>query len=365
MRSDERRAVLRVAVRAFGPGVLLLFGFGDHCVVAVDGERILGAAVAKRSSVRIRTEERTVGILSWVMTDPDAQGAGIGEALLASAHEWFDEQGCDLLLAIIEGTNSSSYRRFASRGYRRLRPVQQFRQWGAATLKLWLKLPHIADIAHFVWARDDHDGAVDDAGPVVVAGHIAVGWLLNAAVVLLLLLRVGFRPILGPQALVAAAVVPGFVVGLRSAVLALVARAGGVPVRYRMWESAYPLSVVIAAVFGGLFVVPGSVYPADPTARAQSSRRPLGLSAVLSTITMAGAAALLAVPSIVAALPPVFSLATSLTRTALLTLLIFDGVVPIFPFSGFNARRAWDWSPIAWLLGAAATVAAWVLQLFV
>lgn len=376
MEPCERREVTRLAIRAFGPLVTLLFSHREHCVVATDGERILGAAVAKHRSVRIRGENRTVGILSWVMSDPRAHGAGIGGALVGAIHDWFDEQGCDLKLALVEGHNSASFRRFAERGYRRLRPGEQLAQWGAATLRLWLKLPHIGDIGHFVWACDDRETrAGEQATPqqhseragqppqprACGVAQLATGWAINAAIVLLLFWRVGLRPVFGTEALLTAAIVPAAVLALRNGAGALVLRCQGVRVRYRIWESAFVVSIPIAALFGGLLTVPGDVYPADEQFRSQNSRRQLGLSALTATLVMAGAALLLGLPQVTAAVPAQLVTSANLLRIALLTLLIFDGIIALFPFTAFLARRGWEWSPLAWAAGAAATAAAVVV----
>jgi len=130
-----------------------------------------------------------------------------------------------------------------------------------------------------------------------------------------------------------------------------------VTMRYRAWESGFPLSLLIALAFGGQYPVPGSFYPTSDRWRYRDllpKLGPVALAGVLPPLILTwGAWAL----SRLGGLTPEVShwVNSALAMGQILTL--FDVVLVFFPFVSFNGRRIWDWNKLIWAGVALATVA--------
>ncbi len=152
-------------------------------------------------------------------------------------------------------------------------------------------------------------------------------------------------------------VVLGVFFGVRELAMRLVTRGHGLAVRYRAWESAFPLGLALAAGPAWWFPILGSVYPAAPSWRYRDAIRKLGPVAAAGGLALLllswGAWALLRW----AAIPPMVLPFIKLTATLGPLAALFDIALPFFPFVSFNGRRIWDWSRPAWVVLAVLAVA--------
>ncbi|MFW5728764.1 MAG: N-acetyltransferase family protein [Spirochaetota bacterium] len=357
----DKRALRRLAARAFGPatGFMVSPEQGGH--VALDGGRVVGATVLKVFTAG----SRRIGLVDFIMVDPAAQSQGIASRLNELAHAWFAEREADALLALVEGYNQSSSKLFQSRGYRRLTLAEQLRVFGAGTLRVWLASFYVVAVGSFLWYREagaDADRPAPDperTRPSSLAG-VGAAVLINAFCMSLVYLAGGL-PWTVPLAPAAIVGIPAVLIGVRTLVMALVARARGLEVRFDAWTGGLPLGLVVGAI-GGYVPLPGNVYP-----RARSYRYRDVLPAIGPASFAAGfALVLLHVALMVVDLPlsapawgePLRGFALSV----IFPVILVDLLLPSFPLWGYLGRQVWNWSCVAWGAIAVAAVGSIVLR---
>jgi hypothetical protein len=330
-----------------------------HAAVA-DGE-IVGASVLKV----VRCSGRRVGIVSWIMVDPDHQGEGIASRLMELAHEWFESHRVDALLALVEGYNQSSSKLFKARGYRLLSLADQIREFRWGLLKAWFSSYFLVAIGHYLWFREaDADTTVAPDAAEPERGSSLAGLLnaisLNAILVAIIILR---HQVTGePWVLLTAAIgIPATIILLRAGTMAAVARFRGVRTVFRSWLGGSPIALVIAAAIGGYIPVPGAVYPRAGSYRYRDHLPALGAGSLAAGAVLA---LLLAGVHLARVLLPVAGhtdLLLDLAASLLLPQVIVDILLPFFPLSGYLGRQVWNWNRRAWLALAVVAGAAVVV----
>ncbi|TVQ35880.1 MAG: GNAT family N-acetyltransferase [Spirochaetaceae bacterium] len=373
MTPADRSETRSVARRCFGYFTILFFDFGAQTLVCEEDGRIIGGialgvfAATPRSQRAGRESEGRAGVIKWLFTLPEAQGRGVANALLQRALNWFNNQGCAELVTCVEGHNTASSNRFYDAGFRPLGFCAQLARYGAVLPRVWLGAFHLFDVGHFLWVRGQpaETRAAERRG---VGGGVAA-WctavFLNAAILAVMRLRLGhpgaFSLGHASQLLSGVAVV----LAVRTSAMLLAARAVGLQVRYRSWETGIVLSAGIAALFGGIFPVPGSVYPRGLRWRYRDLLPQLG------PIGAVGAGETLSLAWILWAVLHFFEpggwLGGALGSAAMFAraLLVFDLLVPVFPFACFNGRRVLDWKPAVWGILVAAFAGLLVLGITV
>ncbi len=329
MEPAEKGEVRGIMRRCFPLLMRPFFSLGGVVLVAQHREDLLGAVVMNRC---LCAGGAMTGIISWIFTAPEARGMGVGQALIDRALDHLERQGCDEILAVIEGTNTASSGLFSSRGFSLLSFGQQILRYRWQLPRVWYAAFHVIDIGHFLWRRP---ASVADSSPAL---QWLAGLLINTAGVLLAL-RGGMQPMV----LFALALL----FGLREGAMRVVGGRSSLGLRHRMWETGLLLSVGIAFLFGGILPVPGSVYPADDRWRYRESLSALG------PVALAGMVPALALTLWAFYLGP--GGAGSVGQYLLMLgrrLIIFDTLLPFFPFNGYNGRRVYDWSPWTWLAAA-------------
>lgn len=335
--------------RAFPLVEQWFFSWTPNVLVAERDESLLGAVVLKLFALR---RDLKGGLIYWVFTAPEARGLGAGQRLVEAGIDFLERHGCSEIFACVEGNNTSSLKLFSTRGFRILSPGAQFRRFGLAALTLWVKTFHYVDVGHFLHVRPSPRDI----------GRPALQWwgtlAANSLVGLLMLWRVAGFGSIDHELLLSLPLALGLLFGLRHASMRLAAHVQGLAVRFRAWESGFPVSALIALAAGVLYPVPGNIYPAADRWRYRDTAPELGRIALAGTLPV-----LLLVWAIWALLrlevpPPGLR---PWLNTALLvgrSLALFDTVLAFFPFVGFNGRRLWDWNKTIWAMVAAAAVAA-------
>ena len=144
--------------------------------------------------------------------------------------------------------------------------------------------------------------------------------------------------------------------GLRYLGMWLIARRQGLTIRFRAWESGFPLSTAIALAFGVMYPVPGGVHPTTNQLRYRELIPKLGWTALAGTLP---------VLLIIWGVSTIFQLDVlplhlkSWLKIMLMmgkSLVLFDIAMPFFPFVSFNGQRLWDWNKIVWAVLATAAV---------
>jgi len=349
MRAEEKRDVSAIMRRSFELTQQLFFSWSSNVLVAEQEGDLRGAVVLKMFPL---PRGRKGGLIAWIFTAPEARGTGAGQRLTEAALKFFEEQGCDELMACVEGYNTSSSKLFATRGFSILSPGEQFRRYGLGTLALWMHTFHYIDIGHFLWVRP---AASQSDNPAMQWWG---SWLVNVLIYLLALWRQNDFGLLSLLTVVKISLLLAMFLGIRTLSMQWMAhRQKMVTMRYRAWESGFPLSLLIALAFGGQYPVPGSFYPTSDRWRYRDllpKLGPVALAGVLPPLILTwGAWAL----SRLGGLTPEVShwVNSALAMGQILTL--FDVVLVFFPFVSFNGRRIWDWNKLIWAGVALATVA--------
>lgn len=347
MKADEKKTVGAVMRQSFELTQQLFFSWSRDVLVAEQDGSLLGAVVLKMFPIPFG---RKGGLISWIFTAPEARGTGAGQRLLEAGLAYLEEQGCDELMACVEGFNTSSSKLFATRGFSILSPGEQFRRYGVGMLAIWFHTFHYIDVGHFLWVRPA--ATQPDSPGLQWWGN----WLANIVIFLLALWR---RSNFGQLSLLSVIEIPlllALFLGLRTLSMRWMANRQKMEVRYRAWESGFLLSLMIALTFGALYPILGNIYPISNRWRYRDllpKLGPVALSGVISSLVLtwvAWAALQFAEPG-----PDVAHLISSAMNMGLV-MLIFDTLLVFFPFVSFNGRRIWDWNKLIWGLCALAVV---------
>jgi ribosomal protein S18 acetylase RimI-like enzyme len=259
MGADDEEVVKALAGRAFSPLASLSFPRSPDALIAERGGELLGSIVLMtfRLPGSGRDEDHRGGVMLWLMTDLGARRLGVGGRLVEAALRSLEERGCREVFACVEGCNSSSANLFAARGFTILSFGEQLRRYGfLGTLLLWLRTSRLGgDVGHFLWARP---GQLKPDDPALQRW---AGVFASALVLFLAGWRGGWLGGFGPMTILGAVVIVVALYGLREGAMRLAAHLQGLSVRYRAWESAFPLSIAISLALGVFFPVPGSIYP--------------------------------------------------------------------------------------------------------
>ncbi len=347
MHAEEKRTVRGIMKRSFPLVQRWFFSFTPHVLVAEQNGQLLGAIVLKLLPL---PGGRRGGLLYWAFTSPEVRGSGIGQELIEAGIRFLENQDCDEILGCIEGNNTSSSKLLSTRGFQILSPGQQLRRYGHLLLPVWIRMFHYIDIGHFVWARP---GPIRPDNSVLQwFGNLA----MNALLLVVALWRASGSRDFNPMAFITVPVVLGIFFGGREVAMRITANRLGFPVRYRAWESAFPLCVFLAFAFAWWFPIPGSVYPTTDNWCYRDHIAKLG------AISLAGGLTVLTLSWGLWLLPRIVNLPLAISEWAWLagligvSLALFDIAMPFFPFVSFNGRRIWDWNRIAWVVLAAATL---------
>lgn len=345
MRPEERSEVREMFRRSFPLLLRLFFSWTPHTLVAERGGKLVGAIMLKTYPL---PGGRKGGFVSWIFTAPEARGTGAGRRLIEAALDLFESQGCDEAAACVEGYNASSAKLFSTRGFSILSPGEQLRRYGLGVLPTWVRMSHVGDIGQFVWVRP---GAARPDSP-------SLQWwgtlLVNTLIALLVLWRSGG---LNPLAFVAVPLMFLLFFGARWLAMRWTAAARGLEVRFRAWETGLLVSLGVALVLGGLFPVPGGVYPVSSRWSYRTllpKLGPVALAGVLPTLLLTGAAWGLAR---FAGLPPGLDGWIGYVLFVGGWLALFDVVLVFWPFVSFNGRRIWDWNRPLWAVLALTALA--------
>lgn len=352
MNPEESKATTAIARSCFGGFGMLFFDLGTHTLVCVEHDRILGGA-----ALGVFTAGKHLcGVVKWIFTAPDAQGRGVANRLLAEALRWFDTHGCTDVVACIEGHNTASSNRFADAGFFPVGFGTQAAHFGFALPRVWLGSFHLMDIGHFLWMRN-----AGSQSPQAGWARGSAAWVVTVLVNLLIVAGATVRTA-GIAALSAERWLTllgsiALLFGVRVAAMALAAKAVNLPLHFRPWETGLVLSSLVGGVFGGVFPVPGSLYPRQIRWRYRELLPRLG------PVAAAGAGALVVLGwglwAATRVINPLAVWYAPLAGAAALArvMLLFEVLLPFFPLACYNGRRVLDWKPIGWAVIAAATVA--------
>jgi N-acetylglutamate synthase-like GNAT family acetyltransferase len=325
MQPDEGKEVRRLARQTFRNFFeQIFFDLTPDTLVAEQQGRLVGAAVMKRYVLG----GQQLGEFAWLFTVPAVRGLGVGQQLVEASLASLTERDVDLIYAMIEGNNSSSFKQLTNRGFQRLSPATQLRLFGFRLPWLWLRSNMACAYGHFLYGR----------APDIPPGFRGEHWLYMAgfhALQLALAFWWSGDYSLYPLALVLLLLL----LAARGLAMLGIARLLGLPAEFRAWEAGSPLSLLIAAI-GGFWMLPGSVYPQGDQWRYRDEIQRLGLiSFAGATVVVLGLWSLVPLSS----LDPRFWVALA----PFSALAIIDIALPFL--HGYNGARIWQWSRLALL----------------
>ncbi len=379
MQPHEKKTLRQVMRRCFGWFASLFFDLGSVAYVyELDGRIVGGTTISK---FRI-DDERSGGVVKWIFTLPEARGRGAASALLDSAMEWFEAQQCDAVFACIEGYNTASSNRFSSRGFSIMSLREQLSRYGLRTAIVWVQSVYFVTIGHFLWARVSGAASSEPAAPArseatetggsadceAIPAHSALAdqlltfgatSLLHAVFAYLLVLRTGGS--LTAEVVVTFLVLIPALFGIRLFAMKLAASMKGLAIEYRPWDSGMLLSLVVHVLFGGIMPAPGTLYPKDQVYRYRDEIPRLGVMAFAGVAELLGTGWILLLLTRSGVLTFSDALPLQVALTYIRVFLIFDVLIPVFPFECFNGKRILDWNRLLWLGCAAATVGLWLV----
>jgi hypothetical protein len=192
--------------------------------------------------------------------------------------------------------------------------------------------------------------------------QLVASLVLHIPIVMLLLLRILESSQWSPVMTYRLSAVVAFLILARLSAMWSVARYRGIAVRYHMWESGFLLSAGVAGLFGFLMPVTGSMYPKEALWSVREFKGPLASMAVaglmLQAVIVLAAVWATSVVSDPRALAWLWWI-----RRAGAWFLLTDGLLPMYPFTAYNAARIYRWSRTAWVISAGFSLAVAVVSM--
>ncbi|KLV03841.1 hypothetical protein ABT56_17330 [Photobacterium aquae] len=366
MKADEKKAMKAVMNIAFPFLMRLFFSFSNNTLVAVKNGEIVGGVILKIFGL---PRGLTAGLVSLIFCSPAYSGQGIGKALTAEALDHLKQQGCTDIFACVEGDNTQSSQLFAAQGFVRQNLFAQFRRYGMATLVIWLRSFHLFDIGHFMWVKSLRVPSAKMAQPHSATRsnlrpEFVMTLLFHVAIYAFLLWQYGSGEPEYPFVLLASILSIGILFTVCLGAMYVVALRRQLPCEFRMWESGLTLSGMVALLFGGFVVSPGSLYPAAEKWFYRDVKKTCGEMALVASLALLvlvwGIGLVIHSGVITQDMLPI----AKAVWFAGLGLLFLDVLLPFFPFSSFNGRRLWCWNKAVWGSVAICTVPLYVSRLF-
>lgn len=356
---DDRPSIAALAKRAF-PATQAAFvqpSDAGGAVAIVDG-KIAAASLVR--VIRLPSGNR-VGMIAWLMTDPAYRGLGLASRVVRASTAHLHELGCSAVVTDVEGYNTGSANIFHAEGFSRLGAWQQLKSWNPLDLVwLWLRTGLAIDPGHFLWATDKSA----DAGPSPWRARIGA-IAMNAGFVVLALVLGGGLLLPGSGIMPAAVDILAILAGItlillvREGCMRAAAGPGRHALEFRAWEGGWGMSLIINFLFGSVLPLPGNLYPKGDGWRTKDHSVALGRAAVASAVVLAGlvlAASALRTPETLLILDRIAWTVVVVGKP----LLVFDTVVAVAPFEGYNARHLRDYNKPVWLSLAGIAIAVFV-----
>lgn len=343
----DHPAVAKLAAAAF-PATQSRFvrpGPDGGLVMTIDGQLVAAALLR----VIQLPSGRRCGFIAWLMTDPAVRGDGLAGRLVTEATALLRKRGCDSVATDVEGYNSASAKVFFNAGYQRQSLWRQLQHWNPLDLFwLWSRSGHAIDPGHFLWVSE----AVADP---VSGSRARLSAILLTTLIALLALTLGggiFLP--GDIGLPSLVTALGCLIGVcglisvRELGMQCAAARHRQTLVYRAWSGGAGMAALIAIGFGATLPLPGNVYPPGDGWRIRDHQIMLAEGAAVAALLMIGMVMLGS--WLRDADGDSFAGAIGLSMVFVgKPLLIFDTLVAIAPFEGFNSRHLRDGNRLAWL----------------
>ena len=290
-----------------------------------------------------------IGFIAWLMTHPEYRCRGLANKLVKSSTALLQLRHCDNIVTDVEGYNTSSANVFYRSGYRRISVWQYFSRWNLLD-STWLSIKTglAFDPGHFLW--------VADAVPPQINP-----WREQTYTVLFNTLFAVFafslgngifsdsRMIPSVQTVVAIFIAVGILLSVREIGMKIVAWLYKCSVEFRSWSGGWAISLLVALAFGNIFPLPGNIYPRGDGWSVRHYQGMLGQGAIVSNLFILCLIIMGSLLKNTASNEFLGHFALALLFVGK-PLLVFDTLVAVAPFEGFNGRHLRDYNHLIWLV---------------
>lgn len=324
MEPREAKAVQKIAQHAFKGLEALMVPKPKLAVVAVTGEKIVGAIQIKIYNAG----GKKVGYYDYAFIDPDYHNQGIGTTLYQAAAAYLWEQGCQALSALVKDDNPGSWHLFLKTGFKRSSLSDLVRQFGmVGALRLYFfTIYGVAIGMDYYIALPSREVSPGDKKSSDT-GQMAVYLFLNLLLPLVLFLRS-----------------PGNMVLFYLAFLILMA--GGILAGYlgtffskRDWKfrlcNGGGFVCILITLLGSIFPLTGNWYPVTYE-KSESFRRDMGLQALTGWIFI------LAISFLSMVMEERHLLFRYLNQIS--SLFLMYRIFAFYPFESYGGGRVFHWN---------------------
>ena len=222
-----------------------------NVLVAVDGGTFAGCIVPR---IGVIAAEK-IGIVEWIFVDHNAQGKGIGKALINAVQQYFQDEGCKTLYALIDRYNSQSWNMFLHNGFAPFELDRQLKVYGRRIFTLWWVVSYFVAPGHFIVRKTDHKDQL--LGEAREGWHFLLAWLGFSFTVWLVGLKHG-APVISSIPLVLGVV--SFSMLLHELAHKSIARFFGFKTVFKANELGLVFGTLFSLLVGVFFPTYGSTY---------------------------------------------------------------------------------------------------------
>jgi len=352
--TEDREKVESIGRGAFPFPQSALVHSSPHMLAAKHEGEIVGGTI---SEIFEPKEGEKVGLVTWIFTTEEARGLHAGEAVLDATVDYLEEQGCDVLIAIVEWGNTSSSKLFASQGFDRASSGGVIDKYGLrGTARVWLTAMYFPALGYDLWTKNLVDDKKETGESpkthslLHLAGSLGVNTVLFVVAVASLF---GLGTVFEYPTYIVG--VPLVFLGVRYLPTRIATARDEESWRFHSWGNVYPFASVFA-VFGLYLPVPGNHRPDRRIWTYSEKLHLLGPAAFVSsllTLTLYSFALADAFSVVTTPFPEVVA---EIVLYNAWFFLIVDHIFPSFPFDTYNARVVRDWNRGVWAVLALVAV---------
>ncbi|WP_410772607.1 GNAT family N-acetyltransferase [Fontibacillus sp. BL9] len=321
MNPQEAKEVQRLGRRAFMGLESLFVSKPKHAVVALVGDRIVGAVIMKF----LKGDNRqTIGDFSAGFVDCEYRDSGIGGRLYEAATNHFWEHGCDYITAEVKDDNVGSWRLLEKNGFKRTEMIENFshlRGKGMASLMFGTPVPFACGMDFYL--ASNKNCVKEKTAPSAVEGVIFL--LLNLLLSCTIL-------IFNPQIQLTWFMLAYGILLLGDVLFTRIgAGFGKRKWQYRMTNCGFLISLLIP-LLGTVFPMIGNWMPRQYETTPKL-RKELGISALVGWAFVA----IIVIFTRLDAEPHIF--VTYLNSLG--SMLLLYRIIPVYPFGAFGSLRVY------------------------
>lgn len=322
MKPDEAKGVQQLGRRAFMGLESLFVSKPKDAVVALVGDRIVGAVIMKFLK---GDKGHTIGDFSAGFVDHSYRGMGIGGKLYKAASDHFWERGCDYITAEVKGDNVGSWSSLEKNGFKRtemLENLSHLKSKGMLSIMLGTLVPFASGM-DFYLASNRHP-VKEKTAPS--ATQIVVFLLLNLLLACTIIL-------LNPEVQLLWYMLAYGLLLLGDILFSRLGAGFGIRKwQYRMTNCGFLISLLIP-LLGAVFPMAGNWIPRGYESTPKL-RKELGLSALTGWVFVL-------ILVILTGLDTERHISVAYLNMLGSILLIYR-VIPLYPFEAFGASRVYQ-----------------------